>query len=121
MNFVQMNKGLSRLLIVFFVCLFTVEVVSGITLERAPTDHQDFVSDGSQLGYSFNCLFEESFETEEEGNQGHKIELHLDESRNHSALLQASRNVSSSKNFSAHLDRSVGAIPFYKTHGSLLI
>ena len=121
MIFVQMNKSLSRILIFLFVCLFTVEVVSGITLDLAPADHQVYVSDGSHLSYSFHCLFEESFETEEEGNQGYKIELHLDESQNHSALFQALRNVSSGKNFTAHLNRSVGTLPFYKTYRSLLI
>ena len=116
-----MNRLLSKILIVFFVCLFTVEVISGITLELAPANHRDYVSDNSQLNYSFHCLFEESFETEEEGSQGYKIELHLDKSQNHSALLQASRSISSTKNFSAHLSRCVDSIPLYKTYSSLLI
>lgn len=115
-----MLQKIAKVFIFFFITLFLAEVFSGVTLESLEVPHQEQLSENNPKNYSFQCIFEELNETEEQ-TQEKKIVIDLHSIRQISSRLNSEIQFTSFRNFTAKFKRAVISVPFYKSIHSFLI
>lgn len=94
-----MSRVFARFLTLSFLMAFTLEVLSGVTLERKSHPNLLQVSVAHASDHGFEFLFEEYLETDESERHDFKVELNLIEFRFECSQRYASVFFSSFKSY----------------------